>query len=85
MDSIIYLSNLKAFLLFVSLVTSYSLPFLPKSGTTLVLWLSQSLTTTEWMGGGVVVRRDQVGQWLEPDTGEVKAPDPYPIHSAPCP
>lgn len=52
MDSIIYLSNLKAFLLFVSLVTSYSLPFLPKSGTTLVLWLSQSLTTTEWMGGG---------------------------------
>lgn len=87
MDSIVYFSNLKSFLLSVSLVTIYFLPFLTKLGATLVLWLSQSLTTTEGMCvcGGVVVRRDQVGQWLEQGMGEVTAPDPYPIHSAPCP
>lgn len=52
MDSVVYLSNLKSFLLSVSLVTIYFLLFLPKSGAILVLWLSQSFTITEWDAGG---------------------------------
>lgn len=73
----------------VTLSLSFRLPHLSQSafyhvesGATLVLLRSQSLTTTEQMWGAVM--RDQVVQWLEQGAGEVKASDPYLIHSTPC-
>lgn len=83
MGSVVYFSNLKSFLLSVSLVTIYFLLFLPKSGAILVLWLSQSLTITEWDAGGGGYEEGSDRPVIR--TGEIEAPDPYPICSAPGP